>query len=76
MTPPSSTSPPQAAVSPPLLLTVGQAAEMLAIGRSAVYTLLTNHTLASVRIGRSRRIPATAIADYVTGLLAENDCQH
>ena len=35
-----------------------------------------NRTLASVRIGRSRRIPATAIADYVAELLAENDCQH
>lgn len=70
-------SPPAAPAAPSLLLlTVGQAADMLAIGRSAVYTLLTNHTLASVRIGRSRRIPATAIADYVAELLAENDCQH
>ena len=68
-------SPPAAAASPsPLLLTVGQAAEMLAIGRSAVYSLLANRTLASVRIGRSRRIPATAIADYVAELLAQNDC--
>jgi excisionase family DNA binding protein len=73
MTPPS---PPRAASPPPpLLLTVGQAADMLAIGRSAVYTLLANHTLASVRIGRSRRIPTTAIAAYVAELLAENDCQ-
>ena len=74
MTPPSTL--PSPFPPPPLLLTVGQAAGMLAIGRSAVYTLLANHTLASVRIGRSRRIPTTAIADYVTQLLAQNDCQH
>jgi excisionase family DNA binding protein len=64
-----------ASPSPPLLLTVGQAADMLAIGRSAVYTLLANRTLASVRIGRSRRIPTAAITTYVAELLAQNACQ-
>ena len=73
---PTPTPAPAAAPPPPLLLTVDQAADMLAIGRSAVYTLLANRTLASVRIGRSRRIPTTAINAYVTRLIAEHDCHH
>lgn len=52
----------------PLLLTVEQAGQVLAIGRTAVYALLGSGVLASVRIGRSRRIPLTALQDYVTRL--------
>jgi excisionase family DNA binding protein len=56
----------------PLLLTVEQAGQVLAIGRTAVYALLGSGVLASVRIGRSRRIPLAALKDYVTRL-AIND---
>ena len=52
----------------PLLLTVEQAGQALAIGRTAVYALLGSGVLASVRIGRSRRIPLAALQDYVTRL--------
>ena len=44
----------------PLLLTVEQAGQVLAIGRTAVYALLGSGVLASVRIGRSRRIPLSS----------------
>lgn len=53
-----------------LLLTVPEAAEALAVSRSKLYELLASGAIASVRIDRSRRIPLTALEDYVSGLLA------
>lgn len=52
------------------LLTVEETAEQLAIGRTAVFTLLKSGELHSVRIGRLRRIPTTAIDEYVQQLIA------
>jgi len=52
-----------------LLLTVPQAAEMLAVGRSTVYGLISSGALNSVRVGGSRRIPVPALQAYVAGLL-------
>ena len=52
----------------PLLLTAEQAATSLAICRTKVYELLRNGELESVQIGASRRIPATALAEYVQRL--------
>ena len=54
-----------------LLLTVPEAAEALAISRSKLYELMANGTVASIRIGGSRRIPLTALEDYIARLLAE-----
>jgi excisionase family DNA binding protein len=51
-----------------LLLTAEQAAMALAICRTKVYELLRNGELESVQIGVSRRIPATALAEYVQSL--------
>jgi excisionase family DNA binding protein len=51
-----------------LLLTPEEAAFTLGIGRSKVYLLLRAGVLGSVRIGGSRRIPVTAIQEYVAGL--------
>ena len=56
----------------PLLLTVEQAGQVLAIGRTAVYALVGSGVLASVRIGRSRRIPLAALQDYVTRLAVDD----
>ncbi|NUV45169.1 helix-turn-helix domain-containing protein, partial [Streptomyces sp. CAI-24] len=47
------------------LLTVPEAMARLKIGRSALYDLLRTRRLASLTIGRARRIPAHALADYV-----------
>jgi excisionase family DNA binding protein len=52
----------------PLLLTAEQAGALLGICRTKVYELLRNGQLESVRIGTSRRIPRTALADYVQRL--------
>ncbi|MBC9730894.1 helix-turn-helix domain-containing protein [Streptomyces sp. TRM68367] len=53
------------------LLTVPEAMARLTIGRSALYDLLRTRRLASLSIGRARRIPAHALADYVQRHLEE-----
>lgn len=54
----------------PVLYKVEQAAEMLSLGRSTVFDLIRTGELRSVQIGASRRIPASAITEYVDSLLA------
>jgi excisionase family DNA binding protein len=54
-----------------LLLTAGEAAEILGIGRTKVYELLRVGAIESVRVGASRRIPAAALDEYVEWLRAE-----
>lgn len=56
---------------PRLRLTVPEAAEALAISRSKLYELLASGAIASIRIDGSRRIPVTALEEYVSRLLAE-----
>lgn len=56
---------------PQLLVTVPEAAKALAISRSKLYELLASGAIASVRIDGSRRIPLTALEEYVSRLLAE-----
>ncbi|MEQ4605926.1 helix-turn-helix domain-containing protein [Streptomyces cavourensis] len=53
------------------LLTVPEAMNRLKIGRSALYDLLRTRRLASLTIGRARRIPAHALDDYVQRHLEE-----
>ena len=53
------------------LLTVPEAMARLKIGRSAPYDLVRTRRLASLTIGRARRIPAHALADYVQRHLEE-----
>jgi excisionase family DNA binding protein len=49
----------------PVLLTVSQAAQALAVGRTTLYELIRGGELEAIRIGRSTRIPVDAIATYV-----------
>ena len=56
---------------PRLLMTVPEAAEALAISRSKLYELIASGAIASIRIDGSRRIPLTALEEYVSRLLAE-----
>jgi len=44
---------------------------MLHLSRSVVYELIRNKRLRSVKQGRARRIPATAIRDYIALLESE-----
>ena len=53
-----------------LLLTPEEAASLLSIGRSKVYELLGDGRLASVRIDASRRVPMSALVEFVESLQA------
>ena len=50
---------------PPLLVTIPQAAELLAVSRSTVYQLIWDDELAPIRIGRSVRLIVDDLQDYV-----------
>ncbi len=52
-----------------LLVTVEEAAVMLSIGRTAAWELVRSHTIRSVKIGRTRRVPVVAMRDYISQLL-------
>lgn len=56
-----------------LLLTVPEAAEALAISRSKLYQLLATGAVTSIRIDGSRRIPVSALTDYITRLATKED---
>jgi excisionase family DNA binding protein len=50
---------------PPLLLTIPDAARVLAVGRSTLYELIASDQLATVRIGRCARISVSELEDFV-----------
>lgn len=54
------------------LLTVEEAAEKLALGRTTVFGLIKSGKLPSVRIGRLRRVPLDALDTYVCHLQEGN----
>jgi excisionase family DNA binding protein len=49
-------------------LTVAQVMARLQLGRHTVYDLIRSRRLRSVLIGRCRRIPATALHDFLDSL--------
>jgi excisionase family DNA binding protein len=55
-----------------LLLTPEEAAEVLGIGRTTVYDLIRLRVLASVKIGKARRVPAEACREFVARLADEH----
>ncbi|WP_130800087.1 helix-turn-helix domain-containing protein [Streptomyces otsuchiensis] len=54
------------------LLTVPQVMARLQIGRSAVYDLLRTGQLASITLGRARRIPTHALTDFIRTRLEQD----
>lgn len=50
----------------PLLLRVGDAARLLAIGRSKAYRLVGDGTLPAIRVGESIRIPRDALLQWIS----------
>ena len=54
----------------PLLYTVEQAAEKLTISRSLCYRLVAEGVIGSMKVGRLRRVPAIALAQYIEHELA------
>jgi excisionase family DNA binding protein len=53
------------------LYEVTDAMRMLRLGKTAIYELIRSGRLRSVKQGRSRRIPAAAIRDYIALLEEE-----
>jgi excisionase family DNA binding protein len=53
-----------------IVLTVEEAAELLGCGRTTMYGLIKTGEIASIPIGRLRRVPVGAIHEYVKRLLA------
>lgn len=49
----------------PLLLTIPEAAAVLAVGRTTIYELISDGQLDVVHIGRACRVPADAIREFV-----------
>lgn len=54
-----------------LLFTPEHAADKLDVGRTTVYALMATGELRSVKIGRSRRVPAAALEAYVNRLVGK-----
>lgn len=54
--------------SPPLLFTPSQVARILQLSRTKTYDLLSSGTIPSVKIGRSRRIPANLLSQFIDSL--------
>lgn len=54
-----------------VLLQVREAAARLGVGRTTVFELIKEGKIASVLIGRSRRIPVGEVEAYVARLVAE-----
>jgi excisionase family DNA binding protein len=55
----------------PILVSVVEAAHMLSIGRTAAWELVRKQKIKSVKIGRARRVPVSAVQEYVQRLLDE-----
>ncbi|HKR51082.1 MAG TPA: helix-turn-helix domain-containing protein [Pseudonocardiaceae bacterium] len=56
---------------PKLAYSIDEACSMLSIGRSVMFDLLRRNEIISVKIGRRRVIPATALDAYLAKLVAE-----
>lgn len=53
------------------LLTVTEAAAILKLGRTLVYELVLRGDLKSIKIGRARRIPVTALDEFIVREICE-----
>jgi excisionase family DNA binding protein len=54
-----------------LLLRPAEAAEILGLGRSKAYELIASGVLPSVRIGKSIRVPAESLRQWVSDQLSK-----
>ena len=56
-----------------VLLSVDEAAVALSLGRSDIYDLIMRKELASIKVGRTRRVPVVALHQYVNRRLEEGE---
>ena len=64
--------PPGVGLETKLLLSVDKAATLMSLGRSTVYDLVMRQQIASIKVGRMRRIPVSALREYVQKRLTED----
>ncbi|WP_327735303.1 helix-turn-helix domain-containing protein [Streptomyces nojiriensis] len=55
----------------PELLTVPEVMVLLRLGRSTVYDLIRSRRLVSITIGRTRRIPADSVRQFIDNEIEE-----
>lgn len=55
-----------------LLYTTEEAGSLLGIGRTRMFRMMEAGEIGSVKIGKSRRIPAAALDAYVARLVADH----
>jgi excisionase family DNA binding protein len=60
----------QEAVPTKVLLTVEEVAEAMGLGRTYVYELVMRREIRSIKLGRKRRIPVTALEEFVARQLS------
>jgi len=56
-----------------LLLRAEEVQEALGLGRSKVYEMMATGVLPTVRIGRSVRVPADALRDWIAARISSED---
>ena len=56
-----------------VLLRIDEAAAALGVGRSFLYSLVQRGEIASVKLGRARRIPVAALDRFVAERLEEEE---
>ena len=54
---------------PRVLYRVEDAAELLSVSRTRIYELIRSDQLRTVQVGKSRRVPARSLDDYVARLM-------
>ena len=57
------------------LVTLPDAAKYLAVSRGALYTLLSTGELASIHIGRARRVPITELRRFIAQRLEQDSAR-
>ena len=67
------TSLPTVQAMPRVLHTVESAADLLSISRTRMYALIKASEIHSVRVGRLRRVPDEALAEFVSRLTAQQN---
>jgi excisionase family DNA binding protein len=56
-----------------VLLRVDEAAAALGVGRSFLYGLVQRGEIASIKLGRARRIPVSALEEFIWKLQTEEE---
>jgi excisionase family DNA binding protein len=63
--------PPEVGMGDKVLLTIPEVAAKLSIGRSVTYQLVMRGEIASIKVGKCRRVPVGEVERFVGRLIAE-----